>query len=364
MKKLFVFALLFCVAGVFLNSCDKDEPSNQITFDRYDVDSRPLGTAAAWDIYTQSQFNTAAAQYNDYDVFYMHTDSITTFTVPDVWIGFKGNWFEEVNLFRVNMTSDSDPKPIIEIPERETGTWTDRLDLYDCNITNIRFVPDPSAWPPPHWATIIGNAATYSTIEGVEFNSPNDWDDAGIFLRGNIHFDSCDDIAFGEQQTGTATINLSSYQFAANVCDTVQISLGAGNGVVVNSWKYDDAAFTYEDFDFLPGHQIAWIAGDSLVVVMPVVNEAPAVTGVLKYGDGDCTEYSVTMDNSMVGSTPIPYGRTILTAIVDISWATGSPKKTVYWSVEATLCDETIVFGCTLKMKPRSPEDDPRPQQE
>jgi hypothetical protein len=130
-------------------------------------------------------------------------------------------------------------------------------------------------------------------------------------------------------------------------------------GVVVNihSWEGDGKAYSYDDFGFYEaGNMAHWIAGDSLVVLYRVYNED--VEGVLEYGNNDCTTYSVDMEKWN------DVGLTWLYAKDDISWATGTPRKSVWYNVEAKLCWKEINSGCAVKNKPKVPDyDPPIPQQ-
>jgi hypothetical protein len=150
------------------------------------------------------------------------------------------------------------------------------------------------------------------------------------------------------------------YYLADDECD--RPSEGGGNGdQITHTWRYDGTFYSNDDFEFNSGGQASWIAGDSLVVIIAVTNPAedvnPAAT--LEFGDDDCTEYTAAM-------TAIPNGGddTVFYVKVDIGFATGSPKNTVWWNVESVFCDKEINSACVVKYKPRSPDSDPPVPQE
>jgi hypothetical protein len=141
-----------------------------------------------------------------------------------------------------------------------------------------------------------------------------------------------------------------------------RLPYGQGDTLVVtfNSWTFDGYEYSYEDFDFYEaGNEAYWIQGDSLVVVFRVYN--PDATGILEYGNSDCTTYTATM------TATNDVDLTWLYAKVDIGFATGTPKS-VWFNVQSRLCGtqygKEINSGCFKKTKPKVPDDDPPIPQE
>jgi hypothetical protein len=132
----------------------------------------------------------------------------------------------------------------------------------------------------------------------------------------------------------------------------IQPTYDTDNGTAyLHSWQYDNKVCSF-DFAF-NGSNAYWIDGDSLVVIGSVSTNYG--WGVLKYGDDDCSEYSVAMD--AVNQD----GNTVFYKKVDIGFAT---NNRVWWQIQASLCGETIYTTCAVKIKPKVMDDDPPIPQE
>lgn len=196
---------------------------------------------------------------------------------------------------------------------------------------------------------------------------------------GNIYLRDCEiaEFSYGFVLDSLKTVHIWNHDFRSYVsmCQTTGWQCFGGENptrsikakylsqqdtAFVHSFIYNGDSYSFDDFAFT-GSSVYWIAGDSLVVIATASNKN--VTAYLNYGDDDCGEYQAAM-TPINNSSPSPWGSTIFYAKVDIGFATGSPKNTVWWNVEAFLCDMEINSGCVVKYRPRSPDDDPPIPQE
>jgi hypothetical protein len=365
MRKAFWF---LCAVFVALFACDKTNepvttertanniPSNAVAIGPTGCYMVPAGTQTTWWCVTDSAFDYAFANKTVGDVVNLTRDDVvytTTGYAPTINGG--GIYGMDSGRSEIDLT-DSDYFKI-------KSATIDNIFFDEIFYNEMEVVHDNDSTAIVN-CKFDGTTTAYSRL---------------MAYGGNIYIRDCEiaDFSPGFAFDSLKTVHIWNHDFIEYnaACQTTFYQCFGGENptrsirqqyitqqdtAYLHSFIYGGDSYSFDDLEFT-GSSAAWIAGDSLVVIATATNKN--LTGYLNYGDDDCSEYQTTM-TPVNNSSPSPWGSTIFHAKVDIGFATGSPKNTVYWSVCTELCDKVIELDCTIKYKPKTPDSDPPKPQE
>jgi hypothetical protein len=341
----FTLALALCLGLVF--ACERDEPvapgvaelpKGAVAIDAHGSYMLPLGTQTLWSCASDSAFDYALASWTDGDVCNLTSDD-TLYTVNETDTTFKG-YFSGTDDGRSHLdTQHSQFWPIyFEDSHFDNIYFNDIINIGDnsdsTSFNNCRMNPASANY------LALGGNIRLNESEFRRILSGQEVDNVYIYEHDFIDYGGlCLTEAWQAWKAGYSTKD-------------IQPTHDTDNGTAyLHSWQYDNKVCSF-DFDF-NGSAAYWIAGDSLVVVGSV--STAYGWGVLKYGDDDCSEYSVAMDGVHQN------GNTVFYKKVDIGFATGND---VWWEIQASICGETVETTCYQKTRPKTPDSDPPIPQE
>lgn len=338
LKSIWIVALFATM--VWSGCTDEPDPTatNQVTFDRYDVDSRPLGTATAWYCATDSALDYATSNMTSGDIVYLTDDAVSYTTAHQAWT--------DVSL----ICTDND---------RATVTWSAgtnpqfRAANSDLSVTKLTLVvPDfyDIYLSGDEDITIINCEADRASVSAL-------W----IPLSGSSIIAAmidCDDVRidFGSANS-TIDFRSSTWSGATDACD-VNINADCGgcdeSQVHILTWNYNSSRYSYEAF------------------TTPTVTESEIVK---RCPGGEQDLYvrfnvpgSHQNDNENIIDVDVEYGPTASygstvgacyssseagwQAMFDVD--SYGVNSYVYWRANVTLCDTTKVSAGQSYKIPRS----------
>jgi hypothetical protein len=329
MKKFLVFIALFCAFGVFLNSCDNDngtEPSNEVTFERYDEDSRPLGTATAYYCTTSAQFDYAYENAGSGDYIYLTNDD-TVFTACVTsnfcYASIVGTDVGRSTVWVLNATC--------------TGTWSSVTFPVAAEAENIKTYGGTTQLGFRRGDCEVTNCGTASASP-LQVSANND---SSQYVHVDVH--DCDELtlsAWNDSCSVTAWAN--EWYGADEACDglTPEGYPEYWPNVQINTWIYDGKEYSYA------------------ALGTPTVTESETLKRCNTEQDlfvrffvpgGLTADNEDLIDIVVEYGTSTSYGQTAgaCWSSSELEWQADfnvdgyAVSDKVYWRVKAALCDET-----------------------
>lgn len=210
------------------------------TFERYDENSVPLGTASAYYCDTSDEFNTAANAAEKGDIIYLTDDDVTYVAyVPDGGVGVPWHL-----LYASIIGTDTNPSEILIRADDDSLYSTTVEFAEDCDIENVDITY--------HFGVRFHGGDC--SIENV-IASESNWPSFTISCQGNypdpasgVEVDITDmsniDVVALTSQHGAATVYLSDFYHADEACDGNYTT--ASNALTISSWNYGAGSYSYE----------------------------------------------------------------------------------------------------------------------